>query len=176
MPLKNMITSTTTLARFHSTWLMPPNTALNEPSVGRFDLASPRDQGRRRSPFFSSTKMKRRNTTPATADATMAVIRMPNTSSKKPDTVAVSAQPAAFPKLMDALSRPCSLSGVRSIDMPSTATSWVAAKILMRSPTIMSRPSCSTGSLIDMSASRASVRPSCAPSTQGLRRPMGRNM
>ncbi len=99
----------------------------------------------------------------------------PKVTRSTPETAEVAAQPIALPKLMNALSRPCSLTGVRSIAMPSTATSWVAAKLLMSTPINVSMVICSTGRSMNASARNASAKPSCAPIIQGLRLPIGRN-
>jgi len=100
---------------------------------------------------------------------------MPNVTSSTPETAEVPAHPMALPKLMKALRRPCSLTGVRSIAMPSTATSWVAANEFTRRPSNMSRPICSFGSRTNASDSSDNVSPSWAPSTQGRRRPIAGN-
>jgi hypothetical protein len=112
---------------------------------------------------------------PETAAATIAVTARPAVTSSRPEAADAMPQPTALPKAMDAFSRPCSSTGVRSIDMPSTATSWVAAKLLMSTPISISKPICSAGCSTNTRAKKDKVSPSWAPMTHGRRRPMGRN-
>ncbi len=170
-----MMDMTIRLVRTHRTLLSSLNTARNEVSARCTDAAVPFVHGSVRSPSRSRTKIMTSRARTEIAAATIAVVPRPKLVRSTPVTAAVAAQPMVFPKLMKALRRPCSLTGVRSIDMPSTATSWVAAKLLMSTPTSIKSPICSTGSSISMSANKASDRPSCAPSTHGLLLPIGRN-
>ncbi len=110
-----------------------------------------------------------------TAAAAIAVGPKPNVTSMVPVTAEVSPQPMALPKTMKPFSRPCSLTGVTSIAMPSTATSCVAANTLIKSPRTVSRPTCSAGLSTRTRLKNDSVMPSCAPSTQGRRLPIGGN-
>ena len=169
-----MMAMTIKLPRTQSTSLIPLNTSPNEEPALCAVAAFPRVQGKARSPSRSRTKRMNNSGMLATIAAMIAVAGKPQVVTSTPDTAAVAPQPTALPKLMNALSRPCSRTGVRSIDMPSTATSCVAAKVLMSTPISINKPTCSAGRSTNISASKDNVRPSCAPITHGRRLPMGR--
>ena len=174
-PSRIMIAITIRLTRDQSTVFRPFTSLPKELVARRSDTASPELHGNRRSPRRSNVSMKPSKTTVWTAAAAIAVTPRPNLTSMVPVTADVSPQPMALPNTMKPFRRPCSLTGVTSIAMPSTATSCVAANTLIRRPRAIRSPICSTGSSTRIRLKKDSVMPSCAPSTQGRRLPIAGN-
>ena len=137
--------------------------------------AAPAVHGRSRSPGRSRSSSGTASSAPSTTASAAAASPTPPDASSRPVPMAAPATPRTAPPHISALARGCSSSGTTSTAMPSTAVSSTATEALTSTPAAVSQPRCVTASGTSDMTAKPVTTPSPPASTQGRRRPIGRN-